>query len=205
LRTQPPSVTKERHLLRAATRRPSIKPRAFRIVLIRADSRGHFKSSLKQTMIQARMQKASYIMASLSQRTIGLLKLPSRANVLSTHHLPLELIRPSFTPAFAAPPRGYAGDHPLRRSQPRKRSQSYALSATSFLGLFLGRPLPHGTRTRSKVSWARFTSGRPGRWRAPEESRSHPPPASASSPSHLGHSDLFSLFCRKKAAVEERP
>jgi len=120
-------------------------------------------------------------MASLSQRTTGLLKLPSRANV-PTRHLflyssayllrqPLRLLRG-----------GMQGITPLRRSQPRKRSQSYALSATSFLGLFLGRPLPHGTRTRSKVSWARFTSGRPGRWRAPGESRSHPPPASASSP-----------------------
>ena len=48
----------------------------------------------------------------------------------------------------------------MLRSQPRKRSQSYALSATSFLGLFLGRPLPRGTRTRSKVSWANPTSAR---------------------------------------------
>jgi len=35
------------------------------------------------------MQKASYIMAGLSQRTTDLLKLPSQANVLSTRHLPL--------------------------------------------------------------------------------------------------------------------
>ena len=40
-------------------------------------------------MMQARMQKASYIMAGLSQRTTDLLKLPSQANVLSTRHLPL--------------------------------------------------------------------------------------------------------------------
>ena len=139
--------------------------------------RSHFKSSLEQMIIQARMQKASYIMASLSQRTTSLLKLPSQANVLSTRHLflyssahllrrPLRFLRG-----------GMQGITPLRRSQLRKRSQSYALSATGRSGRFL-----HGTRTRSKVSWARFTSGRPGRWRASEKSRSHPPPASASSP-----------------------
>ena len=150
-------------------------------------------------MIQARMQKASYIMASLSQRTIGLLKLPSRANVLSTHHLPLN----SSAYLLRRPLRLLRGGMqeivPLRRSQPRKRSQSYALSATGRSGRFL-----HSARTRSKVSWARFTSGRPGRWRAPGESRSHPPPASASSPCPP-RSIRSLLFCRKKAAVEERP
>ena len=144
---------------------------------IKTVSRSHFKSSLKRMMTQARVQMASYIMASLSQRTTGLLKLSSRANVLSTRHLflyssahllrrPLRFLRG-----------GMQGITPLRRSQLRKRSQSYALSATGRSGRFL-----HGTRTRSKVSWARFTSGRPGRWRESEESRSHPPPASASSP-----------------------
>ena len=83
-------------------------------------------------MIQARMQKASYIMANL-------LRLPSQAKVLSTRHLflyssvhlyrPLRLLRG-----------GMQG--PLMRSQPRKRSQPYALSATSLSGLFLGRPPP---------------------------------------------------------------
>ena len=85
----------------------------------------------------------------------SLLKLPSQAKVLSTRHLflyssvhlyrPLQLLRG-----------GMQG--PLMRSQPRKRSQSYALSATSLSGLFLGRPLLRGTRTRSKVSWASSTS-----------------------------------------------
>ncbi len=111
--------------------------------------RSHYHKVLKQMMMQARLRKASYIMASLSQRTTNLLKLPSQANILSTRllyssaHLrrPLGVLR-----------RGMQGIAPLLRSQPRKRSQSYALSATSLSGLFLGRPLLHGTRTRSKVS-----------------------------------------------------
>ena len=90
----------------------------------------------------------------------GLLKLPSQANVLSTRHLFLY----SSSHLLRRPLRflrgGMQGITPLRRSQPRKRSQSYALSATSLSGLFLGRPLLRGTRTRSKVSWASFTSAR---------------------------------------------
>ena len=113
--------------------------------------RGHFESSLKQMMIQARMQKASYIMASLSQRTTSLLKLPSQANVLSTRHLFLYSSAHLLRRPLRFPRGGMQGITPLRRSQLRKRSQSYALSATSLSGLFLGRPLLRGTRTRSKV------------------------------------------------------
>ncbi len=81
----------------------------------------------------------------------------------------------------------------MLRSQLRKRSQSYALSATSLSGLFLGRPLLHGTRTRSKVSRPGSTSTQLAR-----EMKGNPVPVYYQHQlhplAHLGQSVLFSPF-----------
>jgi len=104
----------------------------------------------------------------------------------------LVLLIPGLAPPCAVLPCGMQGITPLRRSQARKSSQSYALSAIRCRGRFRGRPCRRGTRTCSIVATASLISAR----FASERTR----PSGIPSPSVT-----MPPFRGDEASVQERP